>query len=43
MQLINLSTLFEEALDYDTISGRILNSSRANQVLHRKYRKGWSL
>ena len=43
MQLINLSTLFEEALDYDTISGRILNSSRANEALHRKYRKGWEL
>ena len=43
MQLINVSTLFEEALQYDTISGRIINSRAANEMLHRKYRKGWSL
>lgn len=43
MQLINLSTLFEAALDYDPISGRILNLRAANEMLHRKYRPGWSL
>ncbi|MEI8043445.1 MAG: Gfo/Idh/MocA family oxidoreductase [Verrucomicrobiota bacterium] len=43
MQLINLATLFEEALDYETISGRILNSKRANHLLHREYRRGWTL
>ena len=43
MQLINLATLFEEALEYDTQSGHILNSSRANRALHRKYRRGWSI
>jgi len=43
MQLINLATLFEEALEYDTQSGRILNSPRANRLLHREYRRGWSI
>jgi hypothetical protein len=43
LQLINLATLFEEALEYDTQSGRILNSSRANHLLHRSYRPGWTL
>jgi len=43
LQLINLASLFEEALDYDTLSGRILNSHHANQLLHRDYRRGWSL
>lgn len=43
MQLINLSTLREEALEYDTLSGRILNSRGARQLLHRDYRRGWVL
>ncbi len=43
MQLINLATLFEEALEYDPQSGRILNSHRANRLLHRDYRRGWSI
>jgi predicted dehydrogenase len=43
MQLINLATLFEEALEYDTLSGRILNSHRANGMLQSKYRHGWSI
>jgi predicted dehydrogenase len=43
MQLINLASLFEEALEYDTQSGRILNSHRANGMLQSKYRHGWSI
>ncbi len=43
MQLANLATLVEGPLRYDTGSGRILNNSRADQLIHRKYRKGWSL
>jgi predicted dehydrogenase len=43
LQLANLATLVEGPLDYDTVSGRILNSARADQLLHREYRKGWSL
>ncbi len=43
MQLANLATLFEGPLDYDIVSGRILNSERANQLTHRQYRPGWTL
>jgi hypothetical protein len=43
MQLANLATLVEGPVEYDTVSGRVLNSERADQLLHRDYRKGWSL
>lgn len=43
MQLANLATLVEGALEYDTVSGRILNSDRAQALMHRPYRTGWSL
>jgi hypothetical protein len=43
LQLANLATLVEGPLEYDTVTGRILNSPRANELLHRKYRPGWSL
>ena len=43
MQLANLATLSEGSLDYDIVSGRILNSERANQLIHRPYRQGWTL
>lgn len=42
-QLANLATLVAGPLEYDTLSGRILNSERANNLLHREYRQGWSL
>lgn len=43
MQLANLATLVEGPLEYDTVSGRILNSSRADALLHRVYRQGWTI
>jgi hypothetical protein len=43
MQLCNLATLVEGPLEYDTVSGRILNSKRADGLVHRPYRKGWVL
>lgn len=43
MQLTNLATLIEGPVEYDTVSGRILNNDRANQLVHREYRKGWML
>ncbi len=43
MQLANLATLVEGPLDYDIISGKIVNSERANELTHRPYRKGWTL
>lgn len=42
-QLANLATLVEGPLEYDTLSGRILNSPAASHLLHREYRKGWAL
>ena len=43
MQLANLATLVEGPFDYDTVSGRVLNSERADRLLHREYRSGWTL
>ncbi len=42
-QLANLATLVQGPIDYDTLSGRILNSPAAGALLHREYRKGWSI
>ncbi len=42
-QLCNLATLVEGPIEYDTLSGKILNSNPASHLLHREYRKGWSL
>lgn len=43
LQLVNLATLVEGPVEYDTISGKVLNSPQASQLLHREYRKGWSI
>jgi hypothetical protein len=43
MQLANLATLVEGPIEYDTVSGRILNSPAASALLHREYRPGWTL
>ena len=42
-QLVNLATLVEGPIEYDTLSGQILNSEAASKLLHREYRKGWTL
>jgi hypothetical protein len=42
-QLANLATLVEGPIEYDTISGRILNSEKAGHLLHREYRNGWKI
>lgn len=42
-QLANLATLVEGPIEYDTMSGEITNSKEASRLLHREYRKGWSL
>lgn len=42
-QLANLATLVEGPIEYDTLSGTILNSGPASNLLHTEYRKGWSL
>jgi hypothetical protein len=43
LQLANLATLVEGPIEYDTVTGRVLNSARADQLVHREYRKGWTL
>ncbi len=43
MQLANVATLVEGPFDYDTVSGRVLDSERADGLLHREYRAGWKL
>jgi len=43
MQLVNLATLVEGPIEYDTLSGKVLNSKSAGALIHRPYRKGWSL
>jgi hypothetical protein len=43
LQLVNLATLVEGPLEFDTGSGQILNHDRANQLVHREYRQGWML
>lgn len=43
MQLVNLATLVEGPFDYEPITGRVKNSSQANNLLHRDYRKGWTI
>jgi predicted dehydrogenase len=43
MQLVNLATLVEGPVEYDTLSGQVLNSNIANSLVHREYRKGWVL
>ena len=43
MQLANLATLVEGPFDYDAVTGRVLNSAKADQLVHREYRKGWTL
>jgi len=43
IQLINLATLVEGPLDYDPLSGQIVNSKQGQELLHRHYRQGWSI
>ncbi|HNQ88746.1 MAG TPA: Gfo/Idh/MocA family oxidoreductase [Verrucomicrobiota bacterium] len=43
LQLVNLATLVEGSIDYDIVSGRIVNHDRASALLHRVYRPGWTL
>lgn len=43
MQLANLATLVPGPVEYDTVSGRVLNSAIADELLHRPYREPWKL
>jgi len=41
--LVNLATLVEGPVEYNPLTGKILNSKTASALLHREYRKGWKL
>jgi hypothetical protein len=43
IQLGNAAVLAGEPVEYDTLSGTIVNLPDANRHLHREYRAGWSL
>lgn len=43
MQLANLATLVDGPIDYDIVSGRVLNHDTAQRLTHRDYRPGWVL
>jgi hypothetical protein len=35
--------MVEGPIENDTLSGKILNSKPASNLLHRQYRRGWKL
>lgn len=39
----NIATLFDQAIEYDPIAMKIVNSPEADRALRRDYREGWSL
>ena len=39
----NVATQFKEELEYDPLTGRIVNNADADAVAHPEYRQGWSL
>ena len=43
IQLGNVAAQTGEPLEYDTLSGRVLNVDAAEGLMHREYRPGWTL
>ncbi|NIP97627.1 MAG: hypothetical protein GWO24_31020, partial [Akkermansiaceae bacterium] len=43
IQLANLGGIAGEQFDYDPATGKITGSDQASALLHRPYRKGWTL
>ena len=43
VQLVHVASLAKKPIDYDPQNCKILNASEANPLLHREYRKGWTL
>jgi hypothetical protein len=43
IQLGHVASLAVRPLEYDPLSGKIVNCPEANPLLHREYRSGWSL
>jgi len=43
IQLANVAGITQESFHYDPLTGQIPDSEKASALLHRPYRKGWSL
>jgi hypothetical protein len=43
IQLVHVASLAGRAIEYDPISGQIVNAAEANPLLHRESRPGWTL
>ena len=43
IQLANIAGRLGDSFTYDPINGKIHNNSKASDLLHREYRKGWTL
>ena len=43
VQLVHVASLAGGPIEYDPVSGKIVNSAAANELLHRPYRPGWTL
>jgi hypothetical protein len=39
----NVAILAKKPIEYDTVSGTILDNAEADKLLHREYRQGWIL
>ena len=39
----HVASLAGQTIEYDPLSGQVVNNAEANQLLHRPYRPGWSL
>ena len=43
IQLANVAGRVREPFEYDPVAGEVSNHSKASELLHRPYRKGWSI
>lgn len=43
VQLVHVASLARQPIEYDPLSGKIVNVPEANALLHREYRSGWML
>ena len=43
IQLGNAAVLVGHPIEYDALSGKIVNCAESNRFLHREYRSGWTL
>jgi hypothetical protein len=43
IQLVHVAALAGKTIDYDPQACKILNAPKANTLLHRDHRKGWTL